>query len=487
MRERTAREIGRGIREKRWSAPEAAEEFLREIAGRDSQYGCFMTVDPELVLSQAAAVQRKIEKGEYTGPLAGVPIAVKDNICADGLRTTCASRMLQDFVPPYDAEAVKRMKEAGMVVLGKTNLDEFAMGSTTETSAFGSTKNPWNPEHVPGGSSGGSSAAVAAGLVPAALGSDTGGSVRQPAAFCGVTGLKPTYGTVSRYGLVAYASSLDVIGVIGRDIWDCALIWDAMAALDRKDSTSLTRSDKQMFPLSDQGLAGKKIGIPKEWLEGEADHEMAAAVESAAGIMEKLGAKIQEIRLPLTAKYAVPAYYLIACAEASSNLARFDGVKYGYRTGEYQDFHELYRKTRSEGFGSEAKRRMLLGAFVLSAGHYEDYYRKACEARKRIRGEFAGVFQDFDLILGPAAPSGAPRLGESLGRPLQMYRRDIHTVAANLAGLPAVSLPAGLAQNGLPLGIQLMAAPLAEKTLFDAAASYQKEVPALVCPCRKEA
>ena len=474
MRERTAREIGRGIREKRWSAPEAAEEFLREIAGRDSRYGCFITVDPELVLSQAAAVQRKIEKGEYTGPLAGVPIAVKDNICADGLRTTCASRMLQDFVPPYDAEAVKRMKEAGMVVLGKTNLDEFAMGSTTETSAFGSTKNPWNPEHVPGGSSGGSAAAVAAGLVPAALGSDTGGSVRQPAAFCGVTGLKPTYGTVSRYGLVAYASSLDVIGVIGQDIWDCALIWDAMAALDRKDSTSLARCEKQMFPLSDQGLAGKKIGIPKEWLEGEADHEMAAAVESAAGIMEKLGAKIQEIRLPLTAKYAVPAYYLIACAEASSNLARFDGVKYGYRTEEYEGLHNMYKKSRSEGFGPEVKRRIMLGSFVLSSGYYDAYYLKALRTKALIKQAFDKAFEKYDVILGPAAPTTAPKLGDSLSDPIKMYLGDIYTISVNLAGLPGLSMPCGTDSKGLPIGVQMIGDCFKEKNIIRAAYAFEQ-------------
>lgn len=485
MKNKTIREIGRGIREKKWSAREVADLYLAEIAERDSKYGCYLTVDPEKVRSQAEAVQQQIEKGEQDSLLAGVPIAVKDNICVKGMRTTCASRILENFISPYDAEAVRRLKKAGMVILGKTNMDEFAMGSTTETSAFGPTKNPWNIAHTPGGSSGGSAAAVAAGLAPAALGSDTGGSVRQPAAFCGLTGWKPTYGTVSRYGLVAYASSLDVIGVIGQDIWDCVLLWDEMAAWDRKDSTSVPRQGSRIDKVPKDGLSGKRIGIPEEWLKEEADSEMAAAVEAAARELSALGAEVRNIHLPVTATYGVSAYYLIACAEASSNLARFDGVKYGMRAKEYGDFHEMYRRTRGEGFGAEVKRRLLLGAFVLSAGHYEDYYRKACAARTRIRQEFHDVFQNYDLILGPAAPSAAPVLGFGMEKPLERYQRDIHTVAANLAGLPAVSLPVSLSKKGLPLGIQLMAAPLAEEVLFAAAACYQNAVLKLECPCEK--
>lgn len=409
-----------------------------------------MTVDKEKALSRAREVQAGIESGIYTNPLAGVPVAIKDNMCTDGMLTTCSSKILGNFVPNYTSEAVLNLVKAGAVILGKTNMDEFAMGSTTETSAFGATKNPWNPEHVPGGSSGGSCAAVAAEECSYALGSDTGGSIRQPSSFCGVTGIKPTYGSVSRYGLIAYGSSLDQIGPVAKDVTDCATILEVIASYDKKDSTSVERKEYDFTSALQDDVKGLKIGIPKDYFGEGLDTEVKDAVLAAAKELEKKGAVVEEFDLSLV-EYAIPAYYVIACAEASSNLARFDGVKYGYRTEDFNGLHNMYKKTRSEGFGTEVKRRIMLGSFVLSSGYYDAYYLKALRTKALIKQAFDKAFEKYDVILGPAAPTTAPRIGESLSDPIKMYLGDIYTISVNLAGLPGISLPCGLDARGFRL------------------------------------
>ena len=433
----------------------------------------FVTVDREGALKRAKEVQAKIDAGELTGPLAGVPVAIKDNMCTKGLLTTCSSKILYNFVPTYTAEAVLNLEKAGAVILGKTNMDEFAMGSTTETSAYGVTKNPWNTGHVPGGSSGGSCAAVAAEECSYALGSDTGGSIRQPSSFCGVTGIKPTYGTVSRYGLIAYGSSLDQIGPIAKDVTDCATILEAIASHDVKDSTSVQREDYDFTTALVDDVRGMKIGIPRDYFGDGLDPGVKAAVLGAAKKLEEKGAIVEEFDLSLV-EYAIPAYYVIACAEASSNLARFDGVKYGYRTEQYDGLHNMYKKTRSEGFGAEAKRRIMLGSFVLSSGYYDAYYLKALRTKTLIKQAFDKAFEKYDVILGPAAPTTAPKLGESLSDPLKMYLGDIYTISVNLAGLPGITLPCGTDQNGLPIGLQLIGDCFAEKKIIRAAYTYEQ-------------
>ena len=432
-----------------------------------------MTVDREGALKRAKEVQAKIDAGELTGPLAGVPVAIKDNMCTKGLLTTCSSKILYNFVPTYTAEAVLNLEKAGAVILGKTNMDEFAMGSTTETSAYGVTKNPWNTGHVPGGSSGGSCAAVAAEECSYALGSDTGGSIRQPSSFCGVTGIKPTYGTVSRYGLIAYGSSLDQIGPIAKDVTDCATILEAIASHDVKDSTSVQREDYDFTSALVDDVRGMKIGIPRDYFGDGLDPEVKVAVLGAAKKLEEKGAIVEEFDLSLV-EYAIPAYYVIACAEASSNLARFDGVKYGYRTEQYDGLHNMYKKTRSEGFGAEAKRRIMLGSFVLSSGYYDAYYLKALRTKALIKQAFDKAFEKYDVILGPAAPTTAPKLGESLSDPLKMYLGDIYTISVNLAGLPGITLPCGTDQSGLPIGLQLIGDCFAEKKIIRAAYAYEQ-------------
>ena len=418
-------------------------------------------------------MQKQIEEGTVSGPLAGVPAALKDNLCTEGILTTCSSRMLADFKPAYTAEAVKNLQQAGVVVMGKTNMDEFAMGSTTETSAFGVTRNPHNTEHVPGGSSGGSCAAVAAGECSFALGSDTGGSIRQPSSYCGVTGMKPTYGTVSRYGLIAYGSSMDQIGPIGRDVADCAAILEAVSSYDKKDSTSLRREDTDFTAALTEDVKGMRIGIPKDYFGQGLDSEVADSVLAAAGELERAGAVLEEFDLSLV-EYAIPAYYVIACAEASSNLSRFDGVKYGYRTEDYEGLHHMYKKTRSEGFGTEVKRRIMLGSFVLSSGYYDAYYLKALRTKALIKKAFDRAFDTYDVILSPAAPSTAPKLGESLGDPIRMYLGDIYTISANLAGLPGITVPCGTDHAGLPIGLQLMGDCFKEKNIIRAAYTYEQ-------------
>lgn len=468
----TAAELGKKIQAKEVTAVEAAKEALAQIREKEAVLNSFVTVDEEDALRRAAEVQKKIERGELTGPLAGVPVAIKDNMCTEGMLTTCSSKILYNFKPTYSAEAVLNLEKAGTVMIGKTNMDEFAMGSTTETSAFGVTRNPWNPEHVPGGSSGGSCAAVAAEECTCALGSDTGGSIRQPSSFCGVTGIKPTYGTVSRYGLIAYGSSLDQIGPIAKDVTDCALLLEAIASYDRKDSTSIRRESYDFTSALQDDVQGMRIGIPRDYFGEGLNPEVRAAILKAADILRERGAVVEEFDLSLV-DYAIPAYYVIASAEASSNLARFDGVKYGYRTEEYEGLHNMYKKSRSEGFGPEVKRRIMLGSFVLSSGYYDAYYLKALRTKALIRQAFDRAFEKYDVILGPAAPTTAPKLGESLSDPLQMYLGDIYTISANLAGIPGICLPCGKNAAGLPIGLQLLGDCFQENKILRAAYTYE--------------
>ena len=471
--EYSAVELSAAIREGRVTATDAMEAVLARIDAREKDINAYVTIDREQAMRAAAAAQAKIEKGELTGLLAGVPVAVKDNICTQDLLTTCASKMLAHFVPTFSAEAVVSLEKAGAVIIGKTNMDEFAMGSTTETSAYGETRNPWNTAHVPGGSSGGSAAAVAAGECFFALGSDTGGSIRQPASFCGVVGLKPTYGTVSRYGLIAYGSSLDQIGPLTKNVADCAAVLELIASHDSKDSTSVRREDTDFTSALVDDVSGMKIGIPRDYLGEGLDAEVKEAVLAAAKVLEKKGAVVEMFDLSLV-EYAIPAYYTIASAEASSNLERFDGVKYGHRTDACEGLHNMYKKTRSEGFGAEVKRRIMLGSFVLSSGYYDAYYLKALKVKAMIKKAFDDAFAKYDLILGPVAPTTAPKLGESLSDPLKMYLGDIYTISVNLAGLPGISVPCGTDSGGLPIGLQLIADSFQEKKLIQAAYTYEQ-------------
>lgn len=471
--EYSAVELSAAIREGRVTATDAMEAVLARIDAREKDINAYVTIDREQAMRAAAEAQAKIEKGELTGLLAGVPVAVKDNICTQDLLTTCASKMLAHFVPTFSAEAVVSLEKAGAVIIGKTNMDEFAMGSTTETSAYGETRNPWNTAHVPGGSSGGSAAAVAAGECFFALGSDTGGSIRQPASFCGVVGLKPTYGTVSRYGLIAYGSSLDQIGPLTKNVADCAAVLELIASHDSKDSTSVRREDTDFTSALVDDVSGMKIGIPRDYLGEGLDAEVKEAVLAAAKVLEKKGAVVEMFDLSLV-EYAIPAYYTIASAEASSNLERFDGVKYGHRTDACEGLHNMYKKTRSEGFGAEVKRRIMLGSFVLSSGYYDAYYLKALKVKAMIKKAFDDAFAKYDLILGPVAPTTAPKLGESLSDPLKMYLGDIYTISVNLAGLPGISVPCGTDSGGLPIGLQLIADSFQEKRLIQAAYTYEQ-------------
>jgi aspartyl/glutamyl-tRNA(asn/gln) amidotransferase, A subunit len=478
----TAVELAAAIKKREVTVKEAVEAVLDNIEKKEDTYHCYVTIDREGALKQAEEIQKKIDDGTLSGPLAGVPVAIKDNMCTEGLLTTCSSKILYNFVPTFTSEAVLNLQKAGAVILGKTNMDEFAMGSTTETSAYGVTRNPWNPEHVPGGSSGGSAAAVAAEECFYALGSDTGGSIRQPASFCGVVGLKPTYGTVSRYGLIAYGSSLDQIGPLCKDVTDCATILEAIASHDSKDSTSVERLDTDFTSALVEDVKGMKIGIPRDYFGEGLNPEVKEAVLRAAEVLKEKGAIVEEFDLSLV-EYAIPTYYTIAAAEASSNLERFDGIKYGYRTEEYQGLHNMYKKSRSEGFGAEVKRRIMLGSFVLSSGYYDAYYLKALRVKALIKKAFDEAFAKYDVILGPVAPSTAPKIGESLSDPIQMYLGDIYTISINLAGLPGLSIPCGRDSKGLPIGMQLIGDCFKEKNLIRAAYTYEKARGAFV---RKE-
>ncbi len=502
----TAVELGKSIKEGKLSVSEVVSAFLRRMDMVEKDVRGFVTIDREGALLRVKEVQKLIDEGKLKGPLAGVPVAVKDNLCTKGLRTTCGSKILEDFKPAFTAEAVRNLEKAGAVIIGKTNMDEFAMGSTTETSFFGAARNPWNLEHVPGGSSGGSCAAVAACECPFALGTDTGGSIRQPSSFCGVVGLKPTYGTVSRYGLIAYGSSLDQIGPIAKDVTDCAAALEVLASYDSKDSTSIDRSRVSAFSAGpDRGVSleeesglsvseghalyggegydfmsalvndvrGMRIGIPRDYFGDGLDREVKERILAAVKALKDRGALVEEFDLSLV-RYAIPAYYVIASAEASSNLSRFDGVKYGYRAGEYEGLHNMYKRTRQEGFGAEVKRRIMLGSFVLSSGYYDAYYLKALKVKALIKEAFDRAFARFDVIIAPAAPTTAPKLGESLRDPIKMYLGDIYTVSVNLAGLPGISVPVGTDSKGLPVGMQFIGNCFEENKIIRAAFSLEQ-------------
>ncbi|NLW94653.1 MAG: Asp-tRNA(Asn)/Glu-tRNA(Gln) amidotransferase subunit GatA [Chlamydiae bacterium] len=469
----TVSEAAAAVRKRDCSSRELTAACLARIAAADGAVHAFIERCEESALKEADAADRRLASGEAPGRIEGVPIGLKDNLCVEGRVAGCASKSLEGFAAPYTATAVERLRREGAVLLGRLNMDEFAMGSSTENSCHGVTRNPWDTERVPGGSSGGAAAAVAAREIPAALGSDTGGSVRQPAAFCGVAGLKPTYGRVSRYGLIAFASSLDQIGPIARSVRDIALLLEIIGGRDPRDSTSV---DVPVAGLSGQleaGLAGMRLGVPREYFIEGMDAEVRAAVEAAIARMQALGAETVELNLPHTG-YAVAAQYIIATAEASSNLARFDGVLYGYRASRPADLLEMYERTKSEGFGDEVKRRVMLGTHVLSSGYYDAYYRKAQKARTLMKEDFEKAFQRCDMIATPVTPTAAFRLGEKTADPLRMYLSDIFTISANLAGVPALSIPCGFTSGGLPVGLQLLGRPFGEAEIFRAAHAYER-------------
>ena len=470
----TAVELGKKIKSGEVRVVDAVNAAFDQIEAVEKDINSYVTVyKKEEVLEKAEHIQKLIDEGQLTGPLAGVPVAIKDNMCTRDKLTTCSSKILGNFYPTYSVEAVINLEKAGAVIIGKTNMDEFAMGSTTETSFYGPTKNPWNKEHVPGGSSGGSCAAVAAEECSYALGSDTGGSIRQPSSFCGVTGIKPTYGTVSRYGLIAYGSSLDQIGPVAKDVTDCATILETIASYDSKDSTSVKRDDYNFTEALVEDVKGLKIGIPKDYFGEGLEPEVKEAILKTVDVLKDKGAIVEEFDLSLV-EYAIPAYYVIASAEASSNLSRFDGVKYGYRTEEYNGLHNMYKKTRSEGFGEEVKRRIMLGSFVLSSGYYDAYYLKALRTKALIKKAFDEAFAKYDVIIGPAAPTTAPKLGDSLSDPIKMYLGDIYTISVNLAGLPGISVPCGQDSNGLPIGMQIIGDCFKEKNIIRAAYTFEQ-------------
>jgi len=466
----SAVELGRKIKNGDIGVREATQATLDAID--NSSLNAYITVTDDEALKSAENIQKGIKDGSLSSPIAGVPAAVKDNICTKGVKTTCASHILGDFRPPYSATVVERMEAAGAVIVGKTNMDEFAMGASNETSYYGPAKNPWNEEHVPGGSSGGSGAAVAGGQAFYALGSDTGGSVRNPAGFCGITGMKPTYGTVSRYGLIAYASSLDQIGVLGKSAEDIAAVLDTIGGRDPQDSTSVDTDCGTFLSSLSGDIRGMKIGLPEECFGEGVDENVRKLVLEAGEVLKSRGAELHSFSMPLT-KYAVAAYYLIACAEASSNLSRFDGVKYGFRAENYEDIRSLHENTRSEGFGWEVKERIMLGTFALSSGYYDAYYKKAQQVRAAISCAYDEAFEKYDLILSPVSPDTAPRIGEKSSDSLKKYLSDIFTVSVNLAGLPGISIPCGFAENGLPVGAQLIGKALRDKTVLGAAHAYQ--------------
>ena len=472
MIDKTLKQLSQALAAKEVSSVELSTLFLDRIERLNPDINAFVTVDREKTLAMAAAADARIAAGT-AGPLTGIPIAQKDIFCAEGWRTTCGSKMLADFVAPYDATVIEKMhRDAGLVSLGKTNMDEFAMGSSNETSFFGPVKNPWDRTRVPGGSSGGSAAAIAARLAPAATGTDTGGSIRQPAALCNLTGLKPTYGVVSRYGMIAYASSLDQGGPMGATAEDCALLLNTMAGFDARDSTSLERPAEDYTRSLEQPLAGLRIGLPKEFFAAGCDAGVMAAVQEAINEYRRLGATIVDVSLP-NSHLSVPAYYVIAPAEASSNLSRFDGVRYGYRAPDYGNLDDMYMKTRAQGFGEEVKRRILIGTYVLSHGYYDAYYLQAQRIRRLIANDFVDAFRSCDVILGPTSPTTAFKLGEKSADPVQMYLSDIYTIAVNLAGLPGMALPCGFA-GGLPVGLQLIGNYFDEARLLNVAHRYQQ-------------
>lgn len=470
--EMTALEVAEKIKNKEITSMDAVESVAKAIEQRDNTYNCYTSFDTQMALERAKEVQKRIDSGEATSPLAGVPIGIKDNICEIGKLASCSSKILYNFKPPYNATVINKLNGADMVAFGKLNMDEFAMGSTTETSYYGATKNPWDVTRVPGGSSGGAAASVASDESIIALGSDTGGSIRQPASFCGVTGLKPTYGAVSRYGLIAYASSLDQIGPIGKNVLDVASVFNIIKGKDVKDGTSM---ESEIFSIDDikaDNLKGMKIGIPTDFFGEGINNEVAQSVKEAAKTLEGLGAEVEEFSMPIV-KYAIPTYYIIACAEACSNLSRFDGIKYGYKAEGCNNLHDVYFKSRSGGFGMEVKKRIMLGNFVLSSGYFDAYYKKALQAKGLICKAFGEAFEKYDFLLGPVAPTTALKMGEGLSDPLAMYLGDIYTVMINIAGLPSLALPCGFDSNNMPIGMQLIGKPFDEKTILTAGNTYQ--------------
>lgn len=467
MKELTSRSVyehARSLKKKEYSAVELTKAFLEAVSQREAEIHAYISTNAEYALEQAKAADKRIANGEGTA-LTGIPAGIKDNMCTKGIATTCASKMLADYVPPYDAHVIQRLQEAGYVLLGKLNMDEFAMGSTTENSAMGITRNPRDTSRVPGGSSGGSAAAVAAGEAVYTLGSDTGGSIRQPAAFCGVVGMKPTYGRVSRYGLVAFASSLDQIGPLTRDVRDNAMVLAAIAGHDRRDATSVDRPVEDYLAGLEDGVAGIRIGLPEEFFGDGISADVKEAVLAAADTLAGMGAQLVQVKMP-SLDYALSAYYVISSAEASSNLARFDGVRYGYRAADFADMDELYQKSRSEGFGAEVKRRIMLGTFALSSGYYDAYYKKALQVRSLVRTDFDSAFAKCDCILSPVAPTVAYKIGEKTSDPLEMYLGDAYSVPVNIAGVPALSMPCGTGEGGMPVGMQLIGPAFSEAMLY---------------------
>lgn len=469
----TVCELADLIQKKEAGVYEITQSFLNITNTIDNELECFISVLPDQSLKRAEIVQEQINNGNINSLLAGIPFALKDNICTKDILTTCGSKMLYNFVPPYNSYVAQKLDDAGGILTGKLNLDEFAMGGSTENSYYITTKNPWDPQRVPGGSSGGSAAAVSSRQVPFALGSDTGGSIRQPASFCGVVGLKPTYGALSRYGLVAFASSLDQIGPITRNVKDCAAVMNVVAGYDSMDSTSADVEHPDYLSFIGKDIKGMKIGVPKEYFADGVNGEVKESVKKALAKIEELGAVCEEFSLPIT-EYAIPAYYLISSAEASSNLARYDGIKYGFRAEGCTDLIDLYTKTRSLGFGSEVKRRIMLGTYALSSGYYDAYYKKALKVRTLIMDEFDKAFSKYDLIAGPTAPTTAYKIGEKTDNPLEMYLGDIFTVSVNIAGLPAISVPCGLDSKNLPVGLQLIGKPFSEGIIMQAAYAYEQ-------------
>ena len=464
LKSRSVYEHARSLKKKEYSAVELTKAYLEAVSQREAEIHAYISTNAEYALEQAKAADKRIANGEGTA-LTGIPAGIKDNMCTKGIATTCASKMLSDYVPPYDAHVIQRLQEAGYVLLGKLNMDEFAMGSTTENSAMGITRNPRDTSRVPGGSSGGSAAAVAAGEAVYTLGSDTGGSIRQPAAFCGVVGMKPTYGRVSRYGLVAFASSLDQIGPLTRDVRDNAMVLAAIAGHDRRDATSVDRPVEDYLAGLEDGVAGIRIGLPEEFFGDGISADVKEAVLAAADTLAGMGAQLVQVKMP-SLDYALSAYYVISSAEASSNLARFDGVRYGYRAADFADMDELYQKSRSEGFGAEVKRRIMLGTFALSSGYYDAYYKKALQVRSLVRADFDSAFAKCDCILSPVAPTVAYKIGEKTSDPLEMYLGDAYSVPVNIAGVPALSLPCGTGEGGMPVGMQLIGPAFSEAMLY---------------------
>ena len=473
--ELTVHELQEKLKNKELTITQITNAYADRINEKEKDVQAFVTTLTEEAKKQAVEIEEKVNKGEIKGDLAGIPIGIKDNMCTKGVKTTCSSKMLENFVAPYDATVVEKLNSENMIDLGKLNMDEFAMGGSTEYSYFKKTRNPWNLNKVPGGSSGGSAAAVAANLVPWALGSDTGGSIRQPASFCGVVGLKPTYGLVSRYGLVAFASSLDQIGPITKDVRDSAMLLNIIAGHDEKDTTSSDREKIDYTKCLQNDVKGLKIGVPKEFFGEGINQEVKASLQNAIETYKELGAEIEEFSLDI-AQYALATYYIVACAEASSNLGRFDGIRYGYRAKEFSSLKDLYKKSRSEGFGAEVKRRIILGTYVLSSGYYDAYYKKAQQVRTLVMNEFNKGFEKYDVILTPTSPTVAFDIGSKSNNPLEMYLADICTVSVNIAGLPGISIPCGVDSQGMPIGMQLIGNKFCEETILNAAYTFEQKI-----------